>query len=113
MNDESGCLQDVDPEAEKPVWERAQEKRKEKAAKKKTEVRNKFEIAFTNLELGGEPVSITALAEAIDTKPETVKGWFGNGKTAKEEYKKCFEKYIGEDGKAYIKRKEEGTDDTD
>ena len=113
MPDESGCLQDVDPEAEKPVWERAQEKRKEKAAKKKTEVRNKFEIAFTNLELGGEPVSITALAEAIDTKPETVKGWFGNGKTAKEEYKKCFEKYIGEDGKAYIKRKNTDTDDTD
>lgn len=113
MPDESGCLQDVDPEAEKPVWERAQEKRKEKAAKKKTEVRNKFEIAFTNLELGGESVSITALAEAIDTKPETVKGWFGNGKTAKEEYKKCFEKYIGEDGKAYIKRKNTDTDDTD
>ena len=110
MPDESGCLQDVDPEAEKPVWERAQEKRKEKAAKKKTEVRNKFEIAFTNLELGGGPVSITALAEAIDTKPETVKGWFGNGKTAKNEYKKCFEKYIGEDGKAYIKRKNTDTD---
>ena len=113
MPDESGCLQDVDPESEKPVWERAQEKRKEKAAKKKTEVRNKFEIAFTNLELGGEPVSIMAIAEAIDTKPETVKGWFGNGKTAKNEYKKCFEKYIGEDGKAYIKRKNTDTDDTD
>ena len=111
--DESGCLQDVDPESEKPVWEKAQERRKEKAAKKKVEVRNKFEIAFTNLELGGEPVSVSAIAEAIDTKPETVKGWFGNGKTAKEEYKKCFEKYLGEDGKAYIKRKEACTDDTD
>ena len=111
--DESGCLQDIDPETEKPVWERAQERRKEKAAKKKEETRNKFEIAFTNLELSGEPVSIMAIAEAIDTKAETVKGWFGNGKTAKEEYKKCFEKYLGEDGKAYIKRKEEGADGTD
>ena len=111
--DESGALGDIDPEMEKPVWERAQERRKEKAAKKKEETRNKFEVAFTNLELSGEPVSVAAIAEAIDTKVETVKGWFGNGKTAKEEYKKCFEKYLGEDGKAYIKRKEEGTDDTD
>ena len=111
--DESGALGDIDPEMEKPVWERAQERRKEKAAKKKEETRNKFEVAFTNLELSGEPVSVAAIAEAIDTKVETVKGWFGNGKTAKEEYKKCFEKYLGEDGKAYIKRKNTDTDDTD
>ena len=113
MPDESGCLQDVDPETEKPVWAKAQEKRKEKAKKKKAKDRNSFEIAFTNLELNNQPVSISAIAEAIHTKPETVKGWFGNGKTAKEEYKECFEKYIGEDGKAYIKRKEQGTDSTD
>ena len=111
--DESGALSDIEPETEKPVWEKAKEERKRKAKKKKEEARNKFEISFANLELSGEPVSIAALAEAIDTKIETVKGWFGEGKAARAEYKKCFEKYLGEDGKAYIRRKEGDTDGTD
>ena len=111
--DESGALSDIEPETEKPVWEKAKEERKRKAKKKKEEARNKFEISFANLELSGEPVSIAALAEAIDTKIETVKGWFGEGKAARVEYKKCFEKYLGEDGKAYIRRKESDTDGTD
>lgn len=113
IQDESGVLQDVDPEMEKPVWEKAKEARKVKAAKKKEKTRNKFEIAFTNLELSGEPVLASAVAEAINVKVDTLKGWFSDGKSAKPEYKKCFEKYIGEDGKAYIRRISEDTDDTD
>ena len=113
VQDESGVLQDVDPEMEKPVWEKAKEARKVKAAKKKEKTRNKFEIAFTNLELSGEPVLASAVAEAINVKVDTIKGWFSDGKSAKPEYKKCFEKYIGEDGKAYIRRISEDTDDTD
>ena len=113
IQDESGVLQDVDPEMEKPVWEKAKEARKVKAAKKKEKTRNKFEIAFTNLELSGEPVIASAVAEAINVKVDTLKGWFSDGKSAKPEYKKCFEKYIGEDGKAYIRRISEDTDDTD
>ena len=113
VQDESGVLQDVDPETEKPVWEKAKEARKVKAAKKKEKTRNKFEIAFTNLELSGEPVLASAVAEAINVKVDTLKGWFSDGKSAKPEYKKCFEKYIGEDGKAYIRRISEDTDDTD
>ena len=111
--DESGALSDIEPETEKPVWEKAREERKRNAKRKKKEAKDKFEISFTNLELSGEPVSVAALAEAIDTKVETVKGWFGDGKAAKAEYKECFEKYLGEDGKAYIRRKEGDTDDTD
>lgn len=113
IQDESGVLQDVDPEMEKPVWEKAKEARKVKAAKKKEKTRNKFEIAFTNLELSGEPVLASAVAEAINVKVDTLKGWFSDGKSAKPEYKKCFEKYIGEDGKAYIRRISADTDDTD
>ena len=111
--DVTGILEDVDPEMEKPVWQMAKEARKAKAAKKKEKTRNKFEIAFTNLELSGEPVLASAVAEAINVKVDTLKGWFSDGKSAKAEYKKCFEKYIGEDGKAYIRRKSEGTDATD
>lgn len=111
--DVTGILEDVDPEMEKPVWQVAKEARKAKAAKKKEKTRNKFEIAFTNLELSGEPVLASAVAEAINVKVDTLKGWFSDGKSAKAEYKKCFEKYIGEDGKAYIRRKSEGTDATD
>ena len=111
--DESGVLSDIEPESEKPVWEKAREERKRNAKRKKKEAKDKFEISFTNLELSGEPVSVAALAEAIDTKVETVKGWFGDGKAAKAEYKECFEKYLGEDGKAYIRRKEGDTDGTD
>ena len=111
--DVTGILEDVDPEMEKPVWQVAKEARKAKAAKKKEKTRNKFEIAFTNLELSGEPVLASAVAEAINVKVDTLKGWFSDGKSAKAEYKKCFEKYIGEDGKAYIRRKSEGTDGTD
>ena len=111
--DESGALSDIEPETEKPVWEKAKEERRKNAKKKKKEARDKFEISFTNLELSGEPVSIAAIAEAIDTKIETVKGWFGEGKAARTDYKECFEKYLGEDGKAYIRRKEAHTDGTD
>ena len=111
--DVTGILEDVDPEMEKPVWQMAKEARKAKAAKKKEKTRNKFEIAFTNLELSGEPVLASAVAEAINVKVDTLKGWFSDGKSAKAEYKKCLEKYIGEDGKAYIRRKSEGTDATD
>ena len=111
--DVTGILEDVDPEMEKPVWQMAKEARKAKAAKKKEKTRNKFEIAFTNLELSREPVLASAVAEAINVKVDTLKGWFSDGKSAKAEYKKCFEKYIGEDGKAYIRRKSEGTDATD
>ena len=111
--DVTGILEDVDPEMEKPVWQVAKEARKAKAAKKKEKTRNKFEIAFTNLELSGEPVLASAVAEAINVKVDTLKGWFSDGKSAKAEYKKCFEKYIGEDGKAYIRRKSDGTDATD
>ena len=111
--DESGALSDIEPETEKPVWEKAKEERKRKAKKKKEEGRNKFEVSFANLELSGEPVSIAELAKAIDTKVETVKGWFGEGKAARADYKECFEKYLGEDGKAYIRRKESDTDGTD
>lgn len=111
--DESGVLSDIEPEAEKPVWEKAREERKRNAKRKKKEAKDKFEISFTNLELSGEPVSVAALAEAIGTKVETVKGWFGDGKAARAEYKECFEKYLGKDGKAYIRRKNKGTDGTD
>lgn len=110
VHDESGALSDIDPEMEKPVWERAKERRKEKAAKDRTDRRNKFEIAFTNLELGGGPVEMTELAKAIDVKAETLGAWLGDTKKRKAEYADKFEKYVSDAGKMCVRRRCDGRD---
>ena len=111
MPDESGCLEDVDPEVEKPFWEIGKEKRKEKAAKEKEKQQNKFEIAFANLELSGEPIEMSALAQAINVKTETLGAWLGDTKKRKSEYADKFEKYASESGKMFVRRRCDGATD--
>ena len=102
--DESGALSDIQPEVEPTVRDMAVQKRKKQAEDQRREKRNAFEIEFSNLELDGQEVSAQALADSLETTSRELLSWFGNGQRQKRELKKDFEKYIGEDGKTYIRR---------
>ena len=73
--------------------------------------RNEFEIEFSNIELEGSRVSAQELAEKLETNPKELLSWLGDTKRRKQDLKRDFEKYIGEDGKSYIRRKGEGGND--
>lgn len=104
--DDVGSLKDISPEEEKPVWKKATENRKKKAEENRIKKRNEFEIEFSNLELEGKEVSAQEIAEKLETTSKELLSWFGNGQRQKKDLKSSFEKYTGQDGKVYIKRKE-------
>lgn len=103
--DEVGSLKDIHPEAEKSPWEELQKRRKENAKKKREKKLNEFEIEFQNIEFDGRDVSATELADALNTNSKELLSWLGEGKRQKKELKEKFEKYSGDDGKTYIRRK--------
>ena len=103
--DDSGALADIDPEEEKPVWQRASDKRKEQAKKKQESKRNAFEIAFANLEADNPLVPVQLLADELGVDSKTIGAWFGTGRRAKQDYKKAFEILTGDDNNRYLKRK--------
>lgn len=111
LEDENNSLEDVDPEVAKAPWEKANENRKKNAKKRAEESRSAFEIAFTNLEMSGEPVLITELAKAVKSSkgesvsPKTIKNWIREG----GKYAADFEKYTV-DNKSYIRRKIDNND---
>ena len=109
--DDVGCLKDIQPDAEKPIWQKAAENRKKQAEDKRLKKRNEFEIEFSSIELEGREVPAQELAEKLDTNPKELLAWLGEGKRQKHDLKKDFEKYTGEDGKAYIKRVRNGEQD--
>lgn len=109
--DDVGSLKDIQPDAEKPVWQKAAENRKKQAEDKRLKKRNEFEIEFSNIEMEGREVPAQELAEKLDTNSRELLSWLGDTKRQKRDLKKDFEKYIGEDGKSYIRRKETGTHD--
>lgn len=102
--DETGALSDIEPETEKPVWEKAKEKRKKQAAKEREAQKNALEMAFTALESEGTDVSLQDLAEYMGKDSKTIGAALGEGKKAKAEWKASFEKFTKEDGKTYVRR---------
>ena len=104
--DDVGSLKDINPEEEKPIWKKATENRKKKAEENRIKKRNEFEIEFSNIELEGREISAQEMAEKLETTPKELLSWFGNGQRQKKDLKSSFEKYTGQDGKVYIKRKE-------
>ena len=73
--DETGILKDLSEEDTRPFYERATEKRKEKASQKNDENRVKFENAVANCN-AGEPPTVKQLTEYLDDIPEkTLRGW--------------------------------------
>ena len=102
--DDVGVLKDVQPESAKTFYEKARERNKESHAKSV----DRFEIAFTNLEMSGNPVSLQELSEAINTDPKTVGAWLGTGRKKKKYLADRFETYYRkddpEDKKKYVRR---------
>ena len=87
------------------MWEKAAQKRKENAQKTRERKLNEFEIAFQNIEFDGREISATELSEGLDTTSKELLSWLGKGRRQKKELRAKFEKYTGDDGKTYIKRK--------
>lgn len=104
--DDSGILSDIDPDEVKPQWQKAAEKRKSNAAKNKEKKRTEFEIEFSNIEFEGREVAAQELAERLKIDPKTLLGWLSNGQKKKKDLVSNYEKYMGEDGTAYIRRRE-------
>ena len=55
--------------------------------------------------LVSKEISATELADALDTNSRELLSWLGETKRQKKELRRKFEKYMGDDGKAYIRRK--------
>lgn len=60
--DTVGILNDIQPETEKPVWQRATEKRKKNARSARDKINSDLEIAYASLSLNGD-VTVKELAE--------------------------------------------------
>lgn len=103
--DAVGSLKDIQPEAERPVWQKAAENRKRQAEDKRMKKRNEFEIEFANIELEGREVSAQELAEKLGTNSKELLSWLGDTRRQKSDLKKDFEKYMGENGTMQIRRK--------
>lgn len=103
--DDVGSLADLQVDAEKPAWEKATERRRENAKKERQKKLNEFEIAFQNIEFDGREISALELADVLETNTKELLSWLGTGKRQKKELREKFEKYSGEDGKTYIRRK--------
>lgn len=69
--DDSGALQDIQPEEDKPAWRRAMDKRKSPADKKK-ERKEGLEMAFEACGIG-EKVTVEDLAEYMAVTEKTVR----------------------------------------
>ena len=106
--DLSGALGDIQPETDKPLWQKATERRKEQAQKTKEKKLNSFEIEFSNIEIEGREVPAQELADKLETPSRTLLAWLGDSSKQKADLKKRYEKYQGEDGKMYVRRREEG-----
>lgn len=104
--DSVGTLGDIQTEADKPVWQKAAEKRKEQAKKAKEKKLSAFEVEFANIEFEGREVPAQELAEKLGTSSKELLSWLGDTKRQKKELRTNYEKYTGEDGKTYIKRRE-------
>lgn len=103
--DQVGSLKDLQLETEKPIWEKASQRRKENAQKNRERKLNEFEIAFQNIEFDGCEIPASEMAEALETSAKELLSWLGEGRRQKKELWNKFEKYTGADGKIYIRRK--------
>ena len=107
--DESGCLQDVDPETESDGYQKMIDARKKKAEKQKADTIDQIEIAFEGLQKDGV-AAVIDVAEEIGVSPDTIKRWFGKGKRSRSEYKKRFETFENPDNQKLYLRRIEDTD---
>ena len=69
--DPTGALKDIDPESEKPPWQKAMDKRKPKE-KKLEERKEAFELAYEACKIEGS-VKVDAVAEFLGVTEKTVR----------------------------------------
>lgn len=72
--DTTGLLKDLMPDEELAPWQKAVKKHSSDKSKKKRESKrqNELEVAFSNLELNGDPVTYQMLADAMNVSVKTV-----------------------------------------
>ena len=111
--DRAGVLQDAKPEPEMTYREKGRKVLQEKNQAQRDNIlidlRNSVDfsptgsVAIRDLEIlnkNGNPYPT-----------DKISAWFGDGDSARPTYKKEFEKYIGDDGRAYLRRREDADDD--
>ena len=108
--DSDGVLQDCEAEGMAPPWKKGSDNRKKQAKEQKVQALSGFEIAFSNAENDDGIAAVNDIADTLGITPDYIKRLFGNGKKGDEEYKKRYVKFTGDDGKAYLKHKEDNTD---
>ena len=62
--DSIGILKDIEPDAERPLWQRAAEKRKKNAKSTRDKINSSLEIAYASLSLEGD-VTINAMCQYL------------------------------------------------
>jgi RecA-family ATPase len=72
--DKVGSLGDIEPEEERPAWQKATAKRKKNANKERDAKREKFETAFQSCNFGNPP-TVAQLSEALEASPRTIRNW--------------------------------------
>ena len=105
INDTDGVLQDAGYEGDIVPYKEATRARKKKAKDDKVSALDSFEIAFSGAENDGI-AAIDDIAQDCGKSPDYIKKLFGNGKKGDAEYQKRYEKFIGDDGRAYLKRRD-------
>ena len=107
--DTVGVLKDCEVEGEMPYYKKGVNARKKQAKEDKIAKLDSFEIAFAGAENNGV-ASVEEIANTSGLTKDYIKRIFGNGEKSDDEYKKRYEKFKGNDGKTYLKRKEQHTD---
>lgn len=105
ISDTDGVLQDAGYEGDIVPYREATRARKKKAKDDKVSALDSFEIAFSGAENDGI-AAIDDIAQDCGKSPDYIKKLFGNGKKGDAEYQKRYEKFIGDDGRAYLKRRD-------
>jgi RecA-family ATPase len=114
--DMAGVLQDVMPEDPRGDW---RERGKKKLMENNQQLQSSIVTNIGN-QIDFSPTGSVAIRELILSnkkgEPYTadkIGEWFGNGRNARSDLKAQFEKYIGEDGRSYLRRKREATNADD
>lgn len=88
--DEDGLLKDLTPEAEKPSWQRGNEKSVSKRQKKSEKDFEKFEFEFANYTSFNktDSVPISHMAEYFGNQDQTIRNWIGKNELYEDYYYK-------------------------
>lgn len=107
--DDAGVLSDAKPESDMSDWKR---RGREKLAENNRKQRDSLAINIGN-QIDFSPTGSVAIKELILASksgkaypPERIAEWFGSGKSAKPELKAQFEKFVGDDGRSYLRRRD-------